>query len=65
MCWIVFLTLCCLLLVNEPDEYRHFPVHTEMNGVDTTFQKGEILIDYLKTWREDRGGSGKFVKYFC
>lgn len=64
MCWIVFLT-CCLLLVNEPNEYRQFPVHTEMNGVDTTFQKGEILIDYLKTWREDRGGSGKFMKSFC
>lgn len=63
MCLTVYLTLCYVLSVNELNEYRNFPVHTEMNGVDTTFQKGEILIDYLRMWREDRGGSGKFVKY--
>lgn len=65
MSWTVFSTLCYVLSVNESNDYRNFPVHTEMNGVDTTFQKGEIIIDYLKTLREDKGGSGKFEKYLC
>lgn len=60
MCWTVFFTLCYVLSVNEPNEYRNFAVHTELIGVDTTFQKGEIIIDYLKSWREDRGGSVNF-----